>query len=183
MGGFINNTRFLIEEFKKETSLDISITQSIQNLINNPKQSISEEIMCKTQNIEELRIKLREAINAFCCVNITDDYGNYEYSAKSFEINEKINRDQAELFLKQLKSVLEENILATTLYPSVVFGESFNICDKYKIEIESVENMSKIYEDLNKNNQQLLLPLYNEVANQINNNFNKNYISEDDLPF
>ena len=46
-----------------------------------------------------------------------------------------------------------------------------------------MENIAKLYEDISNNNLELLVPLCNEVANQINNNYSKFYIDDDDLPF
>lgn len=182
--GFINNSQSLIEEFKQETKIDIEIKSTVPSLsVEETKEQEVTANKISNYNVDELRTKLREALNSFCYSDVTDCYGNYDYTDKSFQINDKINKEQAEMFLKGLRNVLNENLLATVLFPSDVFGENYIILDKHKIEIENIENIAKLYEDISKNNLELLVPLCNEVANQINNNYSKFYIYDDDLPF
>ncbi len=182
--GFINNSQSLIEEFKKETKIDIEIKSVVPSLY--VEETNKQEVYVakiSNYNLDELRNELREALNNFCYSDVTDYYGGYDYTEESFQINDKINKEQAEMFLKGLKSVLNENLLATVLFPSDVFGENYKILDKHKIEIGCVENIAKIYENISKNNLELLAPLCNEVASQINNNYSRFYADDDDLPF
>ena len=65
----------------------------------------------------------------------------YDFS----DIVEELTITGKQVTSNMLNYVLEEHIFESSINPSVIWGGDFNIIDKYKINIEHVENAEKLY--------------------------------------
>lgn len=186
--GFKNSVEVLQDEFKNETGKDIEIKENsfYSTLLEckrepDKKSNDKKEITKLEKN--SIRAEIKETINNICYVqevNWMDEIECY----KAFDSYTKFNNENIAEAFEKLNYVLEEHIFESSINPSVIWGGDFNIIDKYKINIEHVENAEKLYNKIINEYSDFKQSFLTSVCVILNECFTEiDIIDDDGVPF
>lgn len=179
--GFLNTASELEKEFQEKTKLYLTIQKELPTDNQNSVSLIEDKNGEIVQDIDAFRIRLNEAMNLFCKIEIQDYYGNCN-QVDTFKINNEINANDAKCIVEGLIKLLRDYALSYSLKPSTIFGSAYIVRDDHPISMDCLEKIVALYKDI-EFNEELQSAFFNEIANRINQNYYNFYIDDDLLPF
>lgn len=189
--GFSKYNKYLLNEFKQETGLNIEILDNSFYKRIQPDDVLIKEEKLETKELsvaekQELRDKISNILFVFCNFDDEDYYGNHYYR-NNFKLKHEISCAQIKAMLMNLKTVLKDNAFAQSLNPSVVFSIEIEIKDLYNIPIKTLEDLYEVYSKILSTLPDYETAFLNEACNMINKNIDTSAfiqeIDDDDLPF
>ena len=184
--GFGEQAEKLCAEFKTVTGKDIEIKKNayIEELTKEPEKAKKKEEPVPPPplpDIRQLRERIQSATTAVCGFMSEGYWGEDEWS-KYFTVNKKLSSDDMKYVFSGLETLLASKLFDQTISPVVVFEiEPFTVNYNYSIPTTALEDLLKLYQEIQKNYPQYIQQFYGAVANIVNDNYVAPPILLDDM--
>lgn len=187
--GFRKSSDILCAEFNEVTKKTISINENgYYKYILDSKTKETERVSpcdAPLPDVDHLRPKIQETIEALCGVATEDYWGNQGWE-RTFTLNKKIDSDFAEFMFSRMKQVVSDHIFELEIPADQIIEACDEITPNAAIPLSALEGALTLYDEIRKKLPDYLPQFFNAVASILNSNFSEpktQSIDDDDLPF
>ena len=190
--GFLEQKGRLAEEFKSKTGKKITIMEN--KYYDQVVRDQAEQVVCEdaedtgdtdgnTLDIGELREKIQSSIQALRRVE-TESYWGVPQLEKTFTTSERFTPRYVSKMFEKMKDKIRSHIFDENIPASQILDLDFRIVDGSEgIPISAAEEALQMYEDMKEKYSEYLPQFYLTVANILNENFDPDFLSDEDAPF
>lgn len=174
--GFGEQAEKLRAEFKAVTGKDIEIKKNayIEELTKEPEKTEKKAKAVQSPplpDIRQLRERIQSATTAVCGFMSEGYWGEDEW-LKYFTINRRVSPDDMQYVFSGIETLLGNRLFDLTISPVDVFEiEPFTVNCNYSIPTTALEDLFKLYQEIQKNYPQYIQQFYGAVANIVNDNY------------
>lgn len=174
--GFGEQAEKLCAEFKTITGKDIEIKKNayIEELIKEPEKTEKKEKAVQSPplpDVRQLRERIQSATTAVCGFMSEGYWGEDEW-LKYFTLNRNVTPDDMQYVFSGLETLLDKRLFDRTISPVDVFEiEPFIVNCNHHIPTTALEDLIKLYQEIQKNYPQYIQQFYGAVANILNDNY------------
>lgn len=185
--GFKENASRLCQEFARVTGKSIEIKDnSYYKELLEPKHVPAETVKQeKVPNIEQLRERILNVIDALRGVEVEDYWGNTEWT-RTFATSKLLDADYVAVMFSGLKRDVDEHIFDRSVPACEVLALDDRISNgNVGIPIEALEHALELYEEINQIYPELMKQFCSAAANILNANYvaPEEEVDDGDLPF
>ena len=174
--GFGEQAERRCAEFKTVTGKDIEIKKNayIEELTKEPEKTPKKDKPVQSPPLPDIR-QLREHIQlatTAVCGFMSEGYWGEDEWHKYFTINRNVSPTDMEYVFSGLEALLGSKLFDQTISPVDVFEiEPFTVNCNYNIPTVALEDLLKLYQEVQKNYPKYIQQFYGAVANIVNDNY------------
>ena len=183
--GFVKKSTRLCEEFHRVTGKTIEIQKNTycSELSKDKAQQPPPTTPEQRPDFSHLREEIFAVLDALCSIETEDYWGNPQYGY-SFYLNQRVDATYMKAVFDNLGEVIRNHILDQNISADEILELDNRVINgDVNVPFETLENILKLYEKMEKDYPDYLQQFYSTAANIINRNYREIFaeIDENDL--